>query len=788
MTMRYAHHFMLASGLLAVIGLATTVGAEIKLGNDFEADELVQKISVMIKVGADGEPLDEPVALDLGLGFKLWLMPPKGQNVDASAIFGAVAQDSALSQKIDSGESGTFTFDVDADNGSDRLGTTPQLLAGVRISDISRVGIVSAGQTDWMLSSYEIHINGRLFIANNSVHATATQARNDAKTELKELRPAMKPLLDEANSLRALQEASLATDEDMTRLAEVDSAIAPLQRQIHQLEALLQGEFPWFVEDDFRSPHRGEAHVRSAKVTLLTASHVNADTQNFIYFSTGGHKYLMSSPDNPLSSEIGPREFEIDLTDGPLTAADVRGTAVGMLAHSGNYAKAPDRWHPQRVIVELDGRIVYDSDTNSLDKASLEAIRLIPPAHFDAEGQLVENNPISRETYLWVAGTGMGLNPADGGSLELPDEDDPKFPEAEPGVDPEIIDLPDDDAFPGEPPFPPDAPWWPPSPGGFEPLPWPYPPGPVFPPPVPPAFGDTFMVEDVTIAEGSKIGDAFKVTWTVTGDDSPVDFYLVELLHYDPEQLMPGAASVTLADGIVLPGQVYEFSAVIGATPVEGKFVLPKVTAVALDPLSTPHNYLGPAKPLFRDDPETIVMDANFQSVPGGPGVISVGGEPPGADRAVFVFGQGESTDQILFDSAAPGVHLGIRPEAGDQVFAVSAIVPTLLGKFRVNTHVGFLHETEGAETFGAMMRYWLEPVGGGAPLFISPAQPIENGISPDGPMKELAVDVDTAAAGAGPKRLVIAVYVAEAIPAPGTLNPTQRPACFGLRVVPFGP
>ena len=58
MPMRRVRHFMLESGLLAVIGLASIASAEIKLGNGFEADELVQEIAISIEVGADGTPID----------------------------------------------------------------------------------------------------------------------------------------------------------------------------------------------------------------------------------------------------------------------------------------------------------------------------------------------------------------------------------------------------------------------------------------------------------------------------------------------------------------------------------------------------------------------------------------------------------------------------------------------------------------------------------------------------------------------------------------------------------
>src|SRR5262249_30875317 len=151
------------------------------------------------------------------------------------------------------------------------------------------------------------------------------------------------------------------------------------------------------------------------------------------------------SPATPLTAGAGPRAFGLDLLAGPLTAADLRGWALGMLAHPNPFGRAPDRWHPQRLLVEIDGRTVYDSEENPLDRRSLEAIRLIPPAHRDQDGQLLVNTPIGRETFVWEAGKGMGLDPDQGDPLPLPDPKDAMFPQPE--VPPPVDAKPE----PGEP-------------------------------------------------------------------------------------------------------------------------------------------------------------------------------------------------------------------------------------------------------------------------------------------------------------------------------------------------
>lgn len=65
-------------------------------------------------------------------------------------------------------------------------------------------------------------------------------------------------------------------------------------------------------------------------------------------------------------------------------------------------------------MVEVDGRVVYDSEENDIDRMSLEAIRVIPPAHVDAAGKVVQNAPNPRETFIWEAGKAMGLDLAPG--------------------------------------------------------------------------------------------------------------------------------------------------------------------------------------------------------------------------------------------------------------------------------------------------------------------------------------------------------------------------------------
>jgi hypothetical protein len=404
--------------IAVAIWLAQAAG-DVQIGEEFEANEAVQTVSVQIQIGSEGENLDEPVALDLGLGFPLWLHP-LGREENEPAPFGAVVQNQATGRTIAAGDSGVFEFAVAGDVGQDVLRTSQQLLAGVRVSDISRIGFTSPGEHAWILGSYEVRVNGKLFAANEVVNANAGERQEAARRQLSELGAAIGPQQTELADLQALAATGLATDADRARVRELDSALAPQLAEQRLLERQLAGAAPWFTETDFRNRWRSDGAVENVKLTLVTAPHAGADTQNYVYFQTGGHKYLLGAPLGHLSPENGPQEFQLDLSAAPLTAGDLRGYALGMLTHVQPYGDAPDRWHPQRLLVEVDGRTVYDSEENEIDRTSLSAIRIIPPAHINAAGEVVENTPNARETYVWEAGSGAGLDLVHGGAAALP--------------------------------------------------------------------------------------------------------------------------------------------------------------------------------------------------------------------------------------------------------------------------------------------------------------------------------------------------------------------------------
>jgi hypothetical protein len=404
-----------------------------QLDQHFAADENIETLTVELAVAHDGMELSEPVALDLGFGFPLWLIPRLADE-GGPPVFGALPQRANLTQAVPAGERASFAFDVRAVDGSDVLKTNLQLLGGVRVSDISRIGLCAEGRTDWQLELLEIQINGKLFHRTEGAPRHIQDEQALAHIRLREVSNGIESLRADAERLRELVDCGLATDDEIQELADFEEVVVPQLQEQNRIERQLAGSYPWFIDSVFHSPWRNGHLLQSMSVTLVTAPHTGADTSSFVYYSSGGRKYLLSSPASPLTPEHGPQTFQLDLIGGPATAADLRGHNLGMLSNGIPYSAAPDRYHAARLLVEVDGRVVYDSDEVELDRLSLEAIRLIPPAHLDGAGSVVLNTPLPREAIVWEAGSGSGLDLVNGGAQPLPPPTDSTWPDPEPSV------------------------------------------------------------------------------------------------------------------------------------------------------------------------------------------------------------------------------------------------------------------------------------------------------------------------------------------------------------------
>ena len=97
-----------------------------------------------------------------------------------------------------------------------------------------------------------------------------------------------------------------------------------------QLDRQLLGSAPWYVDGDFHPAWEENSAIEAMKITVVSAPHTGADSRNFVYFRTGGHKYLLGSPTMPLTPDDGPQEFVLDMAVSPLDASDLRGFGLGM--------------------------------------------------------------------------------------------------------------------------------------------------------------------------------------------------------------------------------------------------------------------------------------------------------------------------------------------------------------------------------------------------------------------------------------------------------------------------
>ncbi len=755
--------------LVLVTGLLSQMTrGESTFDDAFDSEQTIERLAIRVDVGSGGGDLNEPIALDLGLGFPFWLHPV-GLPTSDSAPLGAIPQDGFLGRKVSAGSSAHFLFRNVGDPGQDRLRITPRLLAGVRVSDISRIGFIGQGTSDWELAGYEIRINNKVLATGREIGLTCKQVQDAARMKLAKLKAKSGPLEDQAGDIRALAEVKLASESDLAELMDLEKQIAELGEQIRRLESQIAGEYPWYEDAGFHPLWRKPTHIGSATVRLVTETHNGADTKNYIYFGTGGHKYILNPLQQPLSGLAGGQDYSLDLLAGPLTSADLRGFSVGMLAGTAPYADAPDRWHPQRILVEIDGHYVYDSDESPVDRSSLRAIRVIPPAHLNGEGVVVINTPTLRETFCWEAGKGAGLDLKSGGALPLPPPGEQGAPGAEPtpggnadggenmpGADDADESGADesgsgDSGSGGFPPFPgegDDGDWsdlgggsgggnWPGDPGsgnmgggnlglgnmGGGSFPWLdwiigsllKDLGILLPGTDPDPWGKPFQLKKVAFANGWKQDDEFTIQWSVSGTEANVDYYEIGIARIQPNQADPFPAGQVYKLG-TLPRGSRQWKGTLGmfALPIAGlSFCAPSVIAHPIGPNESPVQRLGPARAIFAQvkDPalHALELDHTYGVKQGNvliPGQgITVGSPPPASGRAVWVAGQLESHNAILFDKSTPALNIVARPEAGDTELSIFLRKPNFSGKHRVSARIGFLGLNPGGNSVEVELR-----------------------------------------------------------------------------------
>ncbi len=612
--------------------------------------EAVRRIAVTLSVGKGGKDLAEPVDLHLGTGFPLRLYP-LGSNSREPA-FAAFPQKSNLpdgKNAITAGESATFEFSVSGERGADALNTTPQLLADLEAGDLRTIGFASRGQSDWVLAGYRIEVNGKLLAANDSVDRRPAETVAGTRAELQAEIPAIEGLAKAVADLETYVGSGLASDADKASLAAKREELAKVAGPMTGLVGQVTGSHPWYVEEDpgFAAARAGGRFVRSVKVTVATGGGERPGSRNPVYLWAEGRKYLLSSENDPLADEAAPQVFEIaaaDLEISPLTRNDLTNVGIGMVGNEERFGEAPDRARVQRVVVEADGLEVFDSEKVAGDRSALAGFWLLPPAHFDAAGKIVENAATAGEVYLWKTG------------MVAPEVPAPVTNEAEPpppvttadAIPPPPLRAPLGGIL--EPPFrrttgdPFRLPFF----RTFVPRPNPLATilaSLLVPIPAPGPLGA--IISPARIAPGQAIirpGDAVTVQWNVIGSPAGVTFYQVDLFAVLPHRPVPQVGVAPLVRVLVPPtGAALESTTVTLPNPLPA---LPGVSAVESTQL-----YFWPVV--------TAMGAGGFPiSAIGRPGsmlpLFPAGTNPPGVvgSPAAFNFGRGSFFPPL--PSAAP--------------------------------------------------------------------------------------------------------------------------------------
>lgn len=549
---------------IGVVLAAATAGAgEFRHDHVPPADPLTT-IKVSLTVGAEGQALDEPVDLHLGLGFPLRLYPLGGTAREPG--FAAYAQKSSLGAGVHSlqpGETATFEFYLEAPSeaNADVLRTTPALLRDLRVRDVQHLGFASPARSNWVLAKYSVEINGKLFAAHRGVNVNAADAQRAIQGNLQELSAEYEFGAREAADVADLDAKGLATEAEQARLAELKASLAQISAPLTTAALQLSGALPWFEEhhQDFRpAAIRGET-IGALEISLTTQDGAKSGSKNPLYFWADGRKYLLTSEVDPLADGRQVQTFQIsaaELQANPLYRRRVTEIGIGMVGNDLNKGPEPDRARLARVTVTADGVPIYDSRKVPGDHQRLANLAFIPPAHRDDSGSVVINEEKEHQVTLWKS---AGLLPEGSGPLEQSPEDTP----LEPSV---LNDVPfSDDPLGGSPfiVYAGDA-----SPNGDQhsvtprrrkrkPGPSttpvqigltisvpassrrsPLPPRPIQPRPGPNAPVLTNIRVNPAVAI-LRDGDQATVTWQVSGNTSKVNRYRVDLFAVLPHKQVP---------------------------------------------------------------------------------------------------------------------------------------------------------------------------------------------------------------------------------------------------------
>ncbi|MFN7560722.1 MAG: hypothetical protein ACK5TH_02995 [Prosthecobacter sp.] len=523
-------------------------------------EEPLRTIKITLGTGKDGTALSEPVDAHLGLGFPLRLYPLGGPERQPS--FAAYPQASTVSRetgRIEPGQMASFEFSLEgASAGLDELHTASQLLAGVKCGDLQGIGFASQGRGAWILAGYRIEVNGKLFAANGLVDANPQAKLIESREKLQKLLP---------------QYEELGNRSDLS--AEEKTTLVALHAQVRELNGIVTGAAPWFVE---KTPAKAPADaVKQLRITLASGGDKQPGTRNPLYLQAGSKKFLLSSETDPLHDEPDAQTFDIsaaDLAANAVTAEQLGVPGIGIIGSGGKGDALPDRAKLKRVLIEADGKAVYDSELKPDDQRVLGDVWLGPVAHFDAQGTVVQNAPAPNVVPLWRAGMPAPV----GGTPPLPEP--PKLAPVPP------LDLPPPPLLP---PVRSILPTGLPPPNAFGLVPLLNALANLLTPVPPPAAP---LISGVRIAPTTPIvcnGDTVTVGWTAAGNTAQIAAWRIDLfgvLPHLPVPLQPTplcTIASTPAGPITLSG---------GSARI--RRVMPPISAASIAAANLPYLYVQP--------------------------------------------------------------------------------------------------------------------------------------------------------------------------------------------------
>ena len=400
------------------------------------SDTPIEKVTVRLQVAKDSGPLVETVALHLGTGFPFRLYPLG--SVERSPEVAAFPQRSSLranQHRIDEGQIAEFEFQANPEkDGMDILKSSPALLQGLTVGDLSSIGIASRGESDWVLGGYEVLVNGQLLASHGELNFDVAKSGQAIEEELHDLLPKITELEAEIAELQGYVDVGQAEAADERDLKNLKDELKKISASSLPLASQLAGTRPIFRESSFTPNRKPKFVPKEVTLKMVTADENQPGSQNPLYLTVGAKKLPITSSANPLAAGQV-QEFRIR-PDGDIEKAFFQEPGIGMLASERRTGQVPDRANVQRLVVVADGETLYDSEQDPIDRSNLQKFWLIPPVHQTTGGETLVNTVSDIEVTNWRPGMKISDSKSQTNTESDPDSNPNSGPDKGSGTDP----------------------------------------------------------------------------------------------------------------------------------------------------------------------------------------------------------------------------------------------------------------------------------------------------------------------------------------------------------------